>query len=120
QELCDDLAGFMEPWDIWLTPTVGAPPPPLGSFRATAEDPTRGMRTSASFLPFTSFINVTGQPAMSVPLLWNADDVPIGTHFVGRYGDESTLFRLAGQLEEARPWARRVPKTALFDGQASA
>ena len=61
-------------------------------------------------MPFTSICNATGQPAMSVPLFWNDDNLPIGTHFIGRFGDEATLFRLAAQLEAARPWAdRRAP-----------
>jgi len=60
-------------------------------------------------VPFTPLINVTGQPAMSTPLAWNADGLPIGTHWVARFGDEATLFRLAGQLEAARPWAGRRP-----------
>jgi amidase len=61
------------------------------------------------FIPYTPLFNVTGQPAMSVPLHWNAAGLPIGMHFVGRFGDEATLFRLAGQLEGARPWFDRAP-----------
>ena len=58
---------------------------------------------------FTPLNNITGQPAMSMPLYWNEQGLPIGTHFVGRYGDEATLFRLASQLEAACPWANRRP-----------
>jgi amidase len=62
-----------------------------------------------AFMPYTPLSNATGQPAMSVPQYWSDDGLPIGMHFVGRYGDEATLFRLAGQLEQARPWADRRP-----------
>jgi amidase len=109
QTVCDGLAAFQEPYDVWLTPTAGAPAPPLGSFVSTAEDPTRGMRASAAYLPFTMLVNLTGQPAMSVPLHWNSAGIPVGTHFVGPYGDEGLLYRLAAQLEAARPWAGRTP-----------
>jgi amidase len=61
------------------------------------------------FIPYTPVFNVTGQPAMSVPLHWNAAGLPTGMHIVGRFGDECTLFRLAGQLERARPWSGRLP-----------
>jgi Asp-tRNA(Asn)/Glu-tRNA(Gln) amidotransferase A subunit family amidase len=63
-------------------------------------------------VPFTPLINATGQPAMSTPLAWNAEGLPIGTHWVARFGDEATLFRLAAQLEVARPWAARRPPLA--------
>ncbi len=59
------------------------------------------------FIPFTPLFNITGQPAMLVPLHWNADGLVIGLHFAARFGDEATLFHLTAQLEEARPWADR-------------
>jgi len=58
--------------------------------------------------------NFTGQPAMSVPLSWNADGLPTGTHFIGRFGDEETLFRLAAQPEAARPWTDRHPPVSAW------
>jgi len=61
------------------------------------------------FMPWTPVFNVTGQPAMSAPLHWSGENLPIGMHFVGKFGDEATLFRLAGQLEQARPWAKKIP-----------
>jgi Asp-tRNA(Asn)/Glu-tRNA(Gln) amidotransferase A subunit family amidase len=62
-----------------------------------------------AFMPNTRIFNLTGQPAMSMPLAWSEEGLPIGLQFVGRMEDEATLFRLAGQLEQARPWAGRRP-----------
>ncbi len=103
------IARFMEQYDVWLTPTLADPPLPLGSFDSPPEDPLAGLRRAIEFVPFTGIANATGQPAMSVPLMWNADGLPVGVHFFGRFGDEATLFRLAAQLEAARPWRDRRP-----------
>ncbi len=104
-----EIAHFFIAQDVWLTPTLGEPPLPVGSFDSTAEDSMAGMKRAVTFVPFTPVCNATGQPAMSVPLYWNEEGLPVGSHFVGRFGDEATLFRLAAQLEAARPWASRRP-----------
>jgi amidase len=62
-----------------------------------------------SYVPFTPLFNTTGQPAISLPLHWTAENVPVGVQIAGRFGDEATLFRLAAQLETAQPWAGRRP-----------
>jgi amidase len=104
-----EIARFFVKHDVWLTPTLGEPPVPLGTFAFSQEDPFAMRRRIRIFDPFTYLANVTGQPAMSVPLYWNRENLPVGAHFVGRYGEEATLFQLAGQLEAARPWADRRP-----------
>jgi amidase len=109
QRIARDVARLFDKWDVWLTPTLAEPPVPLGTFDSKPDDPMHGFFRSGKFMPFTSVCNVTGQPAMSMPLFWNSDNLPIGTHFMGRFGDEATLFRLAAQLEAARPWAHRRP-----------
>jgi amidase len=109
QMVSRDIARFFNRFDAWLTPTVSEPPVPLGTFDSPSDNPIQGLLRAAEFVPFTAPFNFTGQPAMSVPLYWNDEGLPIGTQFVGRFGDEATLFRLAGQLEAARPWADRRP-----------
>ena len=109
QQISRQISQFMERYDIWLTPTLAEPPLPLGSFDATPDNPMRGFYRAVDYVPFTPIANATGQPAMSVPLFWNKEGLPVGTHFFGRFGDEATLFRLAAQLEAARPWADRRP-----------
>jgi amidase len=109
QRVSRQVARFFAEYDVWLSPTLAEPPLPLGSFEATPANPMQGIFRAAQFVPFTPIFNATGQPAMSVPLHWNQDNLPIGVHFAGRFGDEATLFRLAAQLEQARPWAGRWP-----------
>jgi amidase len=96
-------------FDLWLTPTLAQPPVLLGALDSPKEDPLRGFYAGAEFVAFTPLFNATGQPAMSVPLYWNEQGLPIGVQFIGRYGEEDTLFQLAAQLERARPWAGRHP-----------
>lgn len=95
-------------YDVLLAPVVTMTPRPLGWFDADgdgAEDFERQKRYAA----FTALFNVTGQPAVSVPLYWTADGLPVGTMLVGRPADEATLIALSAQVEAARPWAHRHP-----------
>ncbi len=94
-------------YDLLLTPTMSIPPVKIGSF--TAEKISKSFQLMSQMSAFTSIFNITGQPAMSVPLYWNADNLPIGLQFAARFGDEATLFRLAAQLEQERPWIDRKP-----------
>lgn len=106
-----DLAGFLGEYDVWLTPTLGSPPPLLGHFDGGRHGGEVVMDRFMQFLAFTTFANMAGLPAMSVPLFWNQAGLPVGSQFTAAYGAESRLFRLAGQLERARPWTQKRPST---------
>ncbi len=116
--------------DLLLTPTLSRPPVKIGSLDPKGVERTMmrvlgnlragglmqrllDLTPSAEriyeFIPYTPVFNITGQPAMSVPLYWNPAGLPVGVQLVGRFADEATLFRVAGQLERARPWADRIP-----------
>jgi amidase len=110
QRIAREIARFFLRYDLWLAPTVAEPPPLLGSFDPPPDNPLQGLKRAEDFVPITPIANFTGQPAMSMPLYWNADGLPIGVHFMARFGDEATLFRLAAQLEQVRPWAQRRPE----------
>lgn len=104
------VAAFMESHDLILSPTLGTLPLRLGTIHLSPDDVQTFLRNITPFTPFTGLFNQTGQPSMSVPLGQSAEGLPIGVLFTARYGDEATLFRLAGQLEQAAPWAgRRAP-----------
>ena len=99
------LARFLDDYDVWLTPPLAQPPIDLGRFYGPDDDIERYVR----FSPYCRLANITGMPAMSVPLHWNEAGLPVGTHFTASLGDEAILFQLARQLEEARPWAEKRP-----------
>ncbi|KWH27674.1 amidase [Burkholderia cepacia] len=131
-----DIGRFFEAYDILLTPTLAQLPVEIGALAPTAIERrlidilagTGGSwilkklglirklaDTTFEFMPWTSVFNVTGQPAMSVPLCWDVTSgLPIGMHFAGRFGDEATLFSLAGQVERARPWQDRKPACSTY------
>jgi amidase len=102
------IAPFFEKYDAWLTPTLSQPPLPLGVLNKSYGGADEWWKFDLSFNPWNSIANLTGNPAMSVPLAWDETGLPIGLLFTGRYGDEAGLFRLAGQLERAYGWADRV------------
>jgi amidase len=109
QKISRDIADYFEGIDVLLTPTLAEPPVPLGTFDSPPGEPLAGLLRAATFVPFTPPFNVTGQPAISLPLQWNDAGLPVGVQFVGRFGDEEMLLSLAGQLEQAAPWAGRRP-----------
>lgn len=125
------MAPFFAQYDVFLTPTAAKPPVPIGAFApkpkeklllaALSAAPARSLllkakdvlaKNALAATPNAMLFNMTGQPAMSLPLYWGSKNLPIGTQWVGRFGDEATLFRLAAELEVARPWKdKRPPNT---------
>jgi amidase len=128
RDLARAFEAFMSRYDVMLMPTLSAPPVRIGELALTKSEEMQIevlarlraktlMRKAAQeiakslfdWLPFTPIFNLTGQPAMSVPLHWTPEQLPVGVQFAARLGDEATLFRLAGQLERAQPWSDRRP-----------
>ena len=105
-----EVAGWWtEGHDLLLTPTIAEPPPVLGSFDSPPDNPLHGLFRAAELVPFTPPFNVTGQPAISLPLHWSDDGLPIGVQLVAPFGREDVLLRVAAQLEAAQPWTDRRP-----------
>lgn len=100
---------FFGDYDVLITPTMCRPPHKLGVLAQSGNDPHAYLVAILGTIAFTSPFNTTGSPAMSVPLSWSHDGLPIGVQFAADFGAEATLFRLAAQLEKARPWADRRP-----------
>ncbi len=109
------IGSFFESTDVLLLPTVARAPWKLGELDqndSTLDSDAWVHELFSVYAPFTAMFNITGQPAISLPLAWSADDLPIGVQLVGRYGDEATLLRLASQLAQVFPWEARVPPIA--------
>lgn len=113
QRCCRQFAAFFSDYDLWLSPTLAQPPVPLGYFDYSYETRMQHIAHLGDYTGFTMVANVTGQPAVSLPLHWtdetSGDSLPVGVQLMGRYGDEASLIRLAAQLEQARPWTDRRP-----------
>lgn len=109
--LSRQIGAFFQTCDVFVTPTIAQPPAPLGELNQNRRGMTAMEWTQQVFtyVPFTPVFNSTGQPAISLPLHWSTNELPIGVQFVGHFGDEATLLRLAAQLEQARPWAGKWP-----------
>jgi amidase len=101
------MADWWNDHDLLVTPTVGAPPPELGWF--TAAGPRQEGERVISFIPYTAQFNMTGQPAVTLPLHWTPAGLPVGVQLVAAYGREDILIRVASQLEQAAPWRDRHP-----------
>jgi amidase len=104
-----ELAAFAASCDVFLCPTLCLPPLRIGEIDSMSKDLSHIGPILRRYMPATAMFNMSGQPAMSVPLAWNAAGLPLGMMFAARYGDEATLFRLAAQLEQVRPWKDRLP-----------
>ncbi|HEY8515531.1 MAG TPA: amidase family protein [Candidatus Binatia bacterium] len=109
KEMIVGILEQFEQFDVFLCPTTITPPPKVGYIDPCRLEPKELNRRQATTFGFTPPFNFTGQPAISLPLGWSADGLPIGMMFAARYADEATLLRIAAELEEARPWRDRRP-----------
>jgi len=108
QTIAHHTGDFLTDHDVFLTPVLGSPPVPIGTFDQTLPWDEL-IELVYRYVAFTPLGNFAGLPAMSVPLHWTPDDLPVGSHFLGRFGSEEILLSLAAQLERAQPWAHRRP-----------
>lgn len=104
-----EFAQFFKEYDLFITPTLAKPPIKLGELDMMSENIVDFLSKFGEFSPYTFLSNLSGNPAMSVPLHWTKNNLPIGVQFVARYGDEATLYKIATQLEKMRPWINNVP-----------
>ncbi|HEY6577850.1 MAG TPA: amidase family protein [Rhizomicrobium sp.] len=113
QQASRGAAKFHDEFDLWLTATLGEPPIKIGTFDIDERDIVKGFLPLFDYVPFTALQNVTGQPAIDLPLHWNDAGLPIGVQFAAAFGDELTLLQLATELESAAPWADRYARVKV-------
>jgi amidase len=109
QALSRQVAAWHDRYDVWMTPTLGKLPMPLGSFDTGERNPLKGFAPMIDYAPFTAIQNATGQPAISLPLYIGEAGLPVGVQFIGPVGGEPLLLQLATALEKADPWGKRHP-----------
>jgi amidase len=112
QAVARATVAFFADYDVLLTPVLATRPLPIGELHGCGEDPLDDLRRSGTFAPYTALFNVTGQPAISVPVGFGEDGLPSAVQLVGHPLGEETLLQVAAQLEAARPWAHRRPALA--------
>jgi amidase len=112
QLLARGTVAFFADYDVLLTPVLAARPLPIGELHGCGDEPIADLRRSGRFAPYTALFNVTGQPAISVPVGFGEDGLPTAVQLVGHPLGEETLLQLAAQIEAARPWAHRRPAVA--------
>lgn len=112
-KIARSILEFFTDIDAWISPTLGMPPVDLDSFPQSEENPLAPLDMAGKFSPITAIFNISGQPAASVPIHWNAAGLPIGVQVVTKFGDEGTLFQLAAQMEEAVNWQAKLPKLLM-------
>ncbi len=109
RRLSREILHTLSPYDVFLCPVMGTPPPEIGFVDPVNLDPKEVNKRQGQVFPYTPPFNFTGQPSLSLPLWWSQDGLPLGMMFTAGYGDEATLYRLAGQLEQAQPWKDKRP-----------
>jgi amidase len=109
QRLSRQIAAWQQPYDAWITPVLATPPMKIGTLNFEETDLMKVWAPIANYVPFTALQNITGQPAISLPLAYSKSGLPIGVQFVGRFGEEHLLLQLAAQIEEAASWNKTRP-----------
>ncbi|HEY2005956.1 MAG TPA: amidase [Solirubrobacteraceae bacterium] len=109
ESVARSVVAFLGQFDVVLTPALARSPVPIGEIHGLGPDPEDHYRRSGAFTPFTAMLNVTGQPAISVPLYQDSQGLPLAVQLIGPPAQEEVLLRLAFQLEGALPWSQRHP-----------